>query len=150
MMIMPIGIGHAAELFQLYDALDEVPPTEHPSATGRLADYLQQLCNWPGSAVLGCFDAGRLVGTYSLIVIPLLVHGGRKIGIIESVVVDAEVRGQGIGRQLMTNAAARGRAAGCYKLMLSSNLRRHQAHDFYAQMGFRHHGHSYHLDLDHA
>ncbi|TVR39658.1 MAG: GNAT family N-acetyltransferase [Planctomycetota bacterium] len=150
MRIEAIRQAHAADLFRLYDALDDQPPGNHPDASERLTVYFERINCWPHSGIFGCFDQDQLLGSYSLIVVPLLVHGGRQIGIVESVVVDSLRRGQGIGRQLMEDAARRGRQAGCYKLMLSSNLRRHQAHDFYAQLGFQRHGYSYHLEIDHA
>ncbi|MEO1404769.1 MAG: GNAT family N-acetyltransferase, partial [Cyanobacteria bacterium J06635_1] len=36
---------------------------------------------------------------------------------------------------------------GCYKVQLSSNLRRTQAHDFYKSLGFQQHGWSFLLTL---
>lgn len=148
MSIQPLAEGHATALLRLYDALDDAPPVEHTDAQQRLVAYLSRLATWPGSGIWGWFVDANLLGSYSLIVVPLLVHGGRQIGLVESVVVDASARGQGIGAALMQDAAERGRSAGCYKLMLSSNLRRRQAHDFYQHLGFQPHGYSYHLDID--
>jgi GNAT superfamily N-acetyltransferase len=59
-----------------------------------------------------------------------LVHHGSPAGIVEGVAVDPEFQGQGIGRQMMQVAMAQCRAAGCYKLCLSTNLKRQDAHAF--------------------
>jgi len=48
---------------------------------------------------------------------------------------------------MMEHARLLGERAGCYKLMLSSNLRREAAHRFYASLGFEKHGYSFQIDL---
>ena len=40
------------------------------------------------------------------------------------------------------------RQKGCYKMMLSSNLRRTGAHAFYESLGFEKHGYSFRIDLE--
>ncbi|MBV1733821.1 MAG: GNAT family N-acetyltransferase, partial [Hydrogenophaga sp.] len=52
-------------------------------------------------------------------------------------------QGKGIGRQLMAHAIEQARAAGCYKLALSSNAKRQAAHAFYESLGFQRHGLSF-------
>jgi GNAT superfamily N-acetyltransferase len=39
------------------------------------------------------------------------------------------------------------RAKGCYKMALTSNLRRKEAHGFYEHLGFERHGYSYRIEL---
>ncbi|ACM34354.1 GNAT family N-acetyltransferase [[Acidovorax] ebreus] len=85
----------------------------------------------------------RVVASYALLVMHNLAHMGTPSAIAEDVVVDAACRGQGIGRRLMAHAVERARAAGCYKLALSSNRRRTQAHGFYESLGFERHGYSF-------
>ena len=43
---------------------------------------------------------------------------------------------QGIGRAMMAHALEECRKAGCYKLALSSNVQRANAHRFYESLGF--------------
>lgn len=85
----------------------------------------------------------RLIGSYALLVMDNLAHMGSPSAVVEDVVVDQALRGQGIGRQMMAHALARAREAGCYKLALSSNLRRERAHAFYESLGFQQHGISF-------
>ena len=40
------------------------------------------------------------------------------------------------------------RAAGCYKLALSSNIRFERAHAFYDKLGFQRHGYSFVVELE--
>ena len=62
-------------------------------------------------------------------------------------VVAPEWRGQGIGAAMMREAQRLAAQAGCYKLALSSNLKRDDAHRFYRSLGFRQHGVSFWVDV---
>jgi GNAT superfamily N-acetyltransferase len=46
----------------------------------------------------------------------------------------------------MTHALEVCRGKGCYKMALSSNLKRQKAHDFYDSLGFERHGYSFRVD----
>ena len=87
--------------------------------------------------------AGMPVGTYTLFVLPLLAHNGAPEALVEDVAVHPEAQGQGIGRHMMEHARSLAREAGCYKLALSSNQRRVEAHAFYERIGFERHGYSF-------
>lgn len=89
----------------------------------------------------------RVVGTYALLIMDNLSHHGRPSAIVEAVIVAPTFRRQGIGRLMMMHALSLAREAGCYKLALSSNLQRIQAHAFYASLGFVQHGWSFVADL---
>ncbi len=84
-----------------------------------------------------------VVGSYALLVMHNLAHRGTPSAIAEDVVVAPDRQGQGIGRQMMAHAVAQARAAGCYKLALSSNRKRQAAHAFYESLGFTQHGLSF-------
>jgi GNAT superfamily N-acetyltransferase len=88
-----------------------------------------------------------IVGTFSLIFIPGLSHSARDSCVVEDVVVAYELQGGGIGKQMMRFAMAACVARHCYKLVLSSHVRRERAHRFYEGLGFRKHGYSYLLDI---
>jgi GNAT superfamily N-acetyltransferase len=85
----------------------------------------------------------RVVGTYALLIMDNLAHRGARSGVVEDVMVAPELHGRGIGRQMMEHALERCAAAECYKLALSSNLRRTAAHRFYEGLGFERHGYSF-------
>jgi GNAT superfamily N-acetyltransferase len=88
---------------------------------------------------------GRLVGTFTLLIKRNLSHLGAASAVIESVAVDPDEQGQGVGRAMMVFARELCRKAGCYKMALSSNLRRERAHAFYDGLGFERHGYSFHV-----
>jgi len=86
---------------------------------------------------------GRIVGTFTLLIKRNLSHLGAASAVVESVAVDPAAQGAGIGRAMMVFARELCRKAGCYKMALSSNLRRERAHAFYDGLGFERHGYSF-------
>lgn len=91
--------------------------------------------------------AGKIVGTFELLILDNLAHKGKPSGVVEDVVVDVEYRSQGIGRQMMGYAIEVCRENGCYKMTLSSNLKRERAHQFYESLGFEKHGYSFLIEI---
>jgi GNAT superfamily N-acetyltransferase len=79
---------------------------------------------------------GRVVATASLGIIPNLSYRGRPWAFVEGLVVDSSARGKGYGETLLRYAIEEARGAGCYKVSLTSNKRRPEAHRFYQKMGF--------------
>jgi GNAT superfamily N-acetyltransferase len=106
-----------------------------------------QFAKYPNYRLFVALANGLVVGSYALLVMHNLGHLGTPSAIAEDVVVAQEVRGKGIGRQMMEHAAAQAREAGCYKLALSSNNQRVDAHRFYASLGFVPHGVSFVMEL---
>lgn len=86
---------------------------------------------------------GAVVGTYELLLMDNLAKRGAKSAVVEDVAVDPTVQKRGIGRSMMQHALEVARAHGAYKLALSSNLQRTQAHAFYEGLGFARHGVSF-------
>ena len=91
---------------------------------------------------------GEVIGTYALAIMDNLAHMGSKSGLIEDVVVSQTHQRQGIGQQMMRCAIENCKEKSCYKVCLSSNLRREIAHDFYDSIGFKKHGYSYLMELE--
>jgi GNAT superfamily N-acetyltransferase len=106
-----------------------------------------QFAHYPNYRLFVAQDGPAVVGTYALLVMHNLAHCGTPSAIVEDVVVVHAHHGQGIGRQMMAHAVAQARAAGCYKLALSSNHKRKEAHAFYTALGFAQHGLSFVIDL---
>ena len=113
------------------------PTDDDPSD---LAPYVEALhviqASSDGSDVLVAEVDGRVVGVCQLIVFRHLMHRGRRCAEIEAVHVEAALRSRGIGTLLLAEAVGRARAAGCYRVQLTSNIARHDAHRFYERLGF--------------
>lgn len=102
---------------------------------------------YPYFKVFVAVEGKEILGTYSLLTADNLAHNGRRFAIVENVVVRSAHRGKGIGREMMNAAFERAQKEKCYKLMLSSNLKREQAHEFYDGIGFDRHGISFRVEL---
>ena len=111
-----------------------------PQAEAMLAEFAR----YPNYRLfVACDPDGAVVGTYALLIMHNFAHCGTPSAVVEDVVVQAARQGQGIGRQMMRHAVDEARAAGCYKLALSSNRKRLAAHAFYESLGFAQHGLSF-------
>ncbi len=107
-----------------------------------------RVSNHPHQEIYVALVEAEVVGTFSLVIVNHLSHHGARSLIIEDVVVKASRQGEGIGRQMMEFAVARGKQLKCYKIMLSSGIKRERAHAFYEHLGFQKHGFSFLLPLE--
>lgn len=107
----------------------------------------RRMGGYPDYALYVALSGGEVVGSFALLIMDNLAHLGARSAIVEDVCVDERHRGQGIGRAMMTHAIERARACGCYKLSLSSNVARPDAHAFYRALGFQQHGLSFVVPL---
>ena len=122
------------------------PESSDRTAATRLFERIRSV----GGCVLLAEDDVGPVGTLTWFALPLLAHGGRPAALVEDVAVDPARQRSGVGRALMRAALELAQAAGCYKLALSSNVRRAQAHMFYERLGFAQHGLSFAIALEPA
>jgi GNAT superfamily N-acetyltransferase len=102
-----------------------------------------EFSRYPSYRLFVAMIGTQVVGSYALLVMHNMAHGGMPSAVVEDVVVASAFQGRGIGRQLMDHAKEQAKSAGCYKLALSSNLKRHAAHSFYDSLGFEQHGLSF-------
>lgn len=92
-------------------------------------------------------EAGELVGTMQLTLIPGLSRGGAKRLQIEAVRIAASARGGGLGSAIFDWAHAYGRSHGATLAQLTSDKARADALRFYEQLGYQasHEGFKYSL-----
>ncbi|MDJ0621973.1 MAG: GNAT family N-acetyltransferase [Desulfocapsaceae bacterium] len=90
---------------------------------------------------------GQVIGTYGLLIMDNLGHLGAQSAIVEDVAISPGLQRRFIGNKMLNYAIELARQAGCYKLMLSTNLKREKAHLFYEKLGLVKHGNSYLLQL---
>lgn len=79
---------------------------------------------------------GVVVGTLQITLIPGLSRFGMLRGLLENVHVSTDLRGSGLGTQMVQWAAQYCRDAGCGMVQLTSNKVRLDAHRFYRKLGF--------------
>ena len=78
----------------------------------------------------------RPVGTFQLTFIPGLAFKGGIRAQIESVRVDAALRGKGIGARMIRHAVDLARQRNCTLVQLSMNKQRKDSERFYKRLGF--------------
>jgi len=128
-------LGRAVELL-LLGALPGGPAREEdPAAVGPYAAALREIDDAGGTVLVAERD-GEVIGVCQLIVFRHLQASGGLCAEIESVHVHPDHRGSGVGTALVREAVARARALGCYRVQLTSNARREDAHRFYERLGF--------------
>jgi GNAT superfamily N-acetyltransferase len=110
-------------------------------------DRFARFARYPDYKLYVAVDGDAIVGTFALLVMDNLLHRGAPSGVVEDVGVAPELHGRGIGKAMRQHAMQRCRDRGCYKLVLSSNAKRSNAHAFYASLGFEQHGVSFHVTL---
>jgi ribosomal protein S18 acetylase RimI-like enzyme len=114
--------------------------------TGQALKIWQQMKKYPYYKVFVVEDGQKLVGVCSLIIIENWGHRGSKFAVADNVVVDPAYRGRGVGTALMRFVREQAEREACYKLMLSSNKKRTEAHRFYEKLGFEQHGISFMIE----
>lgn len=123
------------------DGADVVDPA-------RMREVLSEMTRYPEfRAYLARDRDGTPVGTFSLMVFCSPSHQGSWQALLDAVVVTRTQRGRGVGEAMLRQALRLAADAGCYKLTLSSNLKRMDAHRFYERLGFSRHGISFSIPL---
>ena len=80
---------------------------------------------------------GNVVGTFQTMITTSLNARGSSAMIIEAVQTRADMRGQGIGAQMIEFAVAEAKSRGVRLVQLTSNAARKDAHRFYERLGFK-------------
>ena len=117
-------------------AWGESPENPGPPLPTSYYDAFRAIESDPGRAVMVAELNGGVVGTFQFAAIPNLSHEGRPLAQIESVHVDETLRSRGIGETMLRWAMDESRRRGCFRLQLTSNKGRKDAHRFYERLGF--------------
>jgi GNAT superfamily N-acetyltransferase len=106
----------------------------------------ERMARYPDYKVYVAAFGEQIVGTFAFLIMDNLAHMGAPSAVIEDVAVDPQWQARGVGKAMMQHALKVAAEKGCYKAMLSSNLKRERAHAFYESMGFERHGFSFRVD----
>ncbi|MEQ1637233.1 MAG: GNAT family N-acetyltransferase [Methylococcales bacterium] len=106
----------------------------------------ERMARYPSYRIYVATRYARIVGTFAILIMDNLGHLGAPSAIIEDVAVDPTIHGQGIGKEMMQYAMQLAANNGCYKIALSSNLKRTRAHAFYESLEFERHGYSFRIN----
>jgi GNAT superfamily N-acetyltransferase len=128
-------LGRVVELLVLGPAPGGPPSTENPDDLAPYSAARRDIVGGDG-AVLVADRSGDVVGVCQLIVFRHLQANGGLCAEVESMHVHPDHRNGGVGAALIGEAVARARGLGCYRIQLTSNTARPDAHRFYERLGF--------------
>ena len=107
----------------------------------------ERIALYPNYKIYVAVSEAHVAGTFALLIMDNLGHQGTPSAIIEDVAVDPALQGRGIGKAMIQYAIRLASEHGCYKAVLSSNLKREKAHAFYDSLDFERHGYSFRIDI---
>jgi len=119
------------------DALGGHGDTSDPDA---FADYLaafERITAAPHEALYVAELDDEVVGTFQTTLLTSLVGRGASNMMIEAVQTRHDMRGKGIGEAMIRFAIEEARRLDLYKVQLTSNRDRKDAHRFYERIGFQ-------------
>jgi GNAT superfamily N-acetyltransferase len=102
----------------------------------------------PRQHLLMAFLDGRPAGTLQLTIIGGLSRKGTTRALIEAVRVHRDMRGRGLGSELIQGAISLARQEGARIVQLTSDSSRKDAHRFYERLGFVNSHAGFKLDLE--
>jgi GNAT superfamily N-acetyltransferase len=135
MVVRAATASDLSRIVELFEHGSLVPGKEDPADLAPYAAALAEITGGAGDVLVAEVE-GEVVGVCQLIVFRHLQSKGALCAEVESVHVHPDWRGQGIGRVLMLAVIEQARALGCYRVQLTSNHARPDAHRFYAALGF--------------
>jgi len=147
-MDLQIRVATEADLPSILALYVEVEDDGRVLSIEKARSILTRMKSYPDYKVYVAVLGGSIVGTFSLLIMDNLAHLGAPSGVVEDVVVRGDWQVKGVGKQMMRFAMDHCRERRCYKLALSSNLKREAAHRFYDGLGFRRHGYSFLVEVN--
>ena len=131
-------------LNSLYGEMDDKPLMSE----AKILAIWNQIQQVPNYYIYLAYLEARAIGTFSLLFIPTMMHRGfHRSAMLDSVAICKAYRRRGWGTKMIEQALKISVDAGCYKVTLSSNLKRDRAHKFYESLGFKQHGWSFSYPL---
>lgn len=121
-------------LLELYTHLnpEEAPPPPGPG----LNAVWERILEDKNQHLLVGEEAGVLISSCVLVVVPNLTRGPRPYALVENVVTHRQWRGRGCATRLLHHARALAQGQGCYKLMLLTGSKEAATLRFYEKAGY--------------
>jgi GNAT superfamily N-acetyltransferase len=128
-------IGAIVALFA-EDALGGHGDTTEESARPRYEAAFERISASPSNMLYVAECRSEIVGTYQTTLTTTMSGQGSSSLTVSAVQTRADLRGHGIGEQMIRSAIEEGRAKGARLVQLMSNDKRTDAHRFYERLGF--------------
>lgn len=135
-------------LGQLYRELDLAGYASHACGLRELRAAFRSIARSRDHHLLVAELDGVIAGTLHVLIFRHLGHGLRPAALVENVVVHGGYRSRGIGERMLEAARVIANRERCYKIALTSKLKRRRAHRFYERLGWHrtHFGYSVYFD----
>jgi GNAT superfamily N-acetyltransferase len=119
-------------------------PTDADRVRARIARVLGVHGTSPSDSVFIASAGGHddVIGMLSVHRFSAL-HDDADVALITALIVAERARGAGVGRQLVDRAVDTARRWGCTRLLVTTHVRRADAHAFYERIGFEFTGRRY-------
>jgi GNAT superfamily N-acetyltransferase len=146
LIIRKANSGDLEQILAVYRDAGLDTPQQTYTLTSANAVF-EKMHTYPNYSVYVAETKKQIVGTFALLVMDNLAKAGAPSAIIEDVAVVQAYQRQGIGKRMMQFAIEQCKKDKCYKVSLSSNELRVNAHQFYESLGFARHGFSFRIML---
>jgi len=114
----------------------------YPVAGEALAPRMKRMLARDDQKILIAEGERGALGLLALHVFPVLAYD-RDLAMIMALVITEPARGLGVGRLLVDRAEAIAKSLGASRLMVTTHVRRADAHKFYERLGFEFTGRRY-------
>ena len=138
-----VRTAQESDLHGLLELYRHLHPDDPQSDSGKIEAVWSALISSGFTKVVVAVDAGMLVSSCTLAIIPNLTRGARSYGVIENVVTHPAHRGTGLGRGVLSAALDAAWKADCYKVVLATGSRQEETLRFYEQAGLVRGGKTY-------
>jgi GNAT superfamily N-acetyltransferase len=128
-------MGDVGDAVRLAMASMTYPQYEDPDDVGAYWAAVERTRVMGGDVLVAEIDH-EVVGLCQVMVLAHFQHTGGWCCEVETVHVRADVRNRGVGTALLEAAEALARERGCYRIQLTSNITRPDAHRFYERQGY--------------
>ena len=108
----------------------------YPVDAATVENRLERQSSLPTTEVLVATREDRVIGLATLAIIPTL-HRPGDVCRITAFVVDANERRSGVGRRLIDGIESFAREHACFRVEVTSNGARAEAHEFYRALGYQ-------------
>ncbi|MFZ6799195.1 GNAT family N-acetyltransferase [Undibacterium sp. Di24W] len=127
--IRPATEEDSQELARLFTELG------HPTTSAQILTHWPAWSHYGSQALVAAHVDGQLLGVITLHSM-IVLHRPKPVGRVSALVVDARLRGSGVGRALMAAAERVLKDGGCGLIEITSNNRLVDAHAFYEHLGY--------------
>jgi len=118
----------------------------YPTPAEAVASRMDRLRDGGQARVVVAVVGDSVVGLATVVIRHMINHEA-PIGQLTLLVVDERMRGHGVGRILVAECESWVRARGSKRFVVTTALRRMEAHAFYERLGFTHTGRRYGKDF---